>query len=168
MINRIIVLFALALVGCGDDAASVSAVTTTTKGDTGATGAAGATGATGATGQTGPSGSGFSISSGFDCSLSSGGWVFTYQAVTYSTGDVFVIVSTTDGYRTSSSSKLYKSTQAGAVNKSLTLVSDTGSPYNFGYWRFNTDTLRSATYVESGSANDGQFVTFIDSDCTIY
>lgn len=171
-ISLLLVLSGMALSACGNSTLSDSSITSTadlgSKGDKGEKGDTGAAGPKGDTGATGPQGQGFYIASGFDCSLTRNGYVFNYQAVTYSSGDVFVVASITDGVRTSSQTKLYKSTQNGATTKAVNLVFDTGAPYNFGYWRFNTDSLKSATYVEYGSVSDGQYITYVDSDCVSY
>ena len=117
------------------------------------------------TGPQGPSGESIQIESIFNCTKIST-YFFSYQGVTYSTGDVFVRCEISDNISSFSTSNFYKSTQSGASNYSCVLTFDVDTA-SAGFWQFTfTSGTKKAVYSDTGSGSNGSTLTYASGDCS--
>jgi hypothetical protein len=150
----LVVLGVLVISACGQ----LSTTSALTQGLQGEPGPAGSPGPSGADGNT--------ATVNVGCNKVTGGYMFRYHVVTFSTGDVLVSCSVSDSLYTSSDSIYYRSTQVGASTKGCQVIHDSSGAATSGFWKFKTESTRTATYTDVGSAIDGTVITFADSDCT--
>lgn len=174
---RILILVGmLALAGCeGNEVAKTIIPSDGSTSDTGAQGEQGQKGDTGDTGPQGPQGPqgtagtpGMTIATNLACSRVTSGMIFEYQLVTYSTGDVFAACSISDGSATYYNSRIYRSTQSGAVTGDCLLTYDIDT-VSAGYWTFSHSGGGSTVvYHDSTSANNGTTVSYSSGECSTH
>lgn len=150
--KKLLIAGVMFLSACGsDEKATVSGI----KGDTGPTGEAGTPGMT--------------ISSGWGCYKSSGGFIFRYRAVVYSTKDIWVECDVSGTSSQATNTIIYKSGSYGTTNYYCDMTFDSDSTASSGYWKFlNTNGVKTAVYTDSGSSINGSMVSFSASDCVSY
>lgn len=129
-------------------------------------GCGGSPGATGAAGPQGATGTGLTITSSFSCTKSAGGYLFTYEGVKYSTGDVWVECSAAGNSFQAGTTQVYRPSQSGAASYGCVFILDADATPSGGYWNFSNTSVRQGVYNDSTSASNGFTVTFASTDCT--
>lgn len=106
------------------------------------------------------------ISTNKQCLKTQWGNLFSFQLVTYSTGDIYISCEIQDSIFSYTTANVYKAGQNGATTKSC-LVTDDLDAASSGYWVFkDTADAVSIVYHDSGSANNGKTVSIATSDCS--
>lgn len=147
------------------------------KGDTGKQGANGTNGMDGKPGANGKDGAdasdGSKIAAGIYCVgglEGSTNLTFTYQAIEFENGNVFVTGSIRDGSVETSASNFYAPTQNGWVNGGVLVQHDAYATDNAGFWNLtlNRQTLVvSISYYDSQMVGGGATWTMTPNKCTV-
>lgn len=101
------------------------------------------------------------------CSIVDSGYYFSYQVMTFTTGEVLVNCSIHTSSYTSGNSAYWMSTQNGAAASGCIITEDVDATASGGYWAFETNSGTSTVeYTDSESANHGLVLTFTNCSTT--
>jgi hypothetical protein len=98
------------------------------------------------------------------CEVLTNGFFYEYDAVLWSSGDLFVNCSVSNSNVEASDTAFYLASQNGAASGDCALAMDENG--TGGYWYFTlTNTTAQAVYHDEGDVNDGYTLTFLGSEC---
>jgi hypothetical protein len=102
------------------------------------------------------------------CSALADGFLFEFQVVDFSNGDVWTSCSVSDAYVEAGESTYWFAGQNGAVNAACPVTLDQSGEATGGWWLFQIDgNAATATYDDPGDLNDGYTLTFLASECAL-
>jgi hypothetical protein len=95
------------------------------------------------------------------CAGQASSYYFEYEAVEFSTGDLWISCSIDDGYAESAESTWHFAGTTGSANGSCRLTMDVSGELDGGWWELlldNNGTAVEATYEDAGEPDDGLIV----------
>jgi hypothetical protein len=103
------------------------------------------------------------------CLATVDGYVHSYQAVEYNTGDLLVWCAIAGGNLQSSTAIYYLPEQIGATTGGCDVRFDLEQNASGGFWRYQyAGETAAVEYIDPGSSVDGYTVTFLASECNYF
>lgn len=113
-----------------------------------------------------PGAAGINVSAVKNCSTVQGDYLYFYEWVLYTTGDVWTTCQLSDGANTYSALYFHRAGTAGASPRSCAVVFDVNPPYtNFGSWLFSLNPVERVQYNDPGGPSDGYNYVFLTTEC---